>query len=115
MFDEPALLNSVVSPPKPSGRVTARVLERRVVGDVDGVGDAVDLLGDRCCLVCVDVDDGDCGAFGCHPPARRGTDPGSTTGHERLATVEQAHPAMMAATCGRRRSAGCSLARCGSR
>ena len=52
------------------GRVVHRGLERVEVGDVDGVGEAVDLLGDRLGVVAVDVEDRDPRALGRHAPAR---------------------------------------------
>ena len=66
----PALLKSSERPPSLAAASSARRRERVVVGDVGGVGEAVDLLGDGRGAVAVDVDDRDPGALLGHAPAR---------------------------------------------
>jgi hypothetical protein len=71
------------------------VAHRRVecveVGDVDGVGEPVDLGGDGFGPVTVEVEHCDPSPLLGHAPASRRPDPRSAAGHDRRLPVEKSH------------------------
>jgi hypothetical protein len=83
-------------PSERRGGVVDRSTKRVVVGDVNGVHEPVDLLGDLLGGVAVHVDDCNAGAFLGHAPARGPPDTGAATGDDRPLTVEESHARLQA-------------------